>query len=228
MPITVTLAAFPNVPNLPGVPQLARSLLGLAYLPAPTLGTQAPIQTLFQATLAAPVWGVFDASGNQAIAQDSMRSFDYREEWAIADFPIQAGGFASYDKVTRPFDNSVILVKGGSAADRTTFLGQCEAVSASLDLYSIFTPEKQYLGVNCTRFEFSRRETKGAFFLEVELYFRAIAQVSATYSNTAASTQSASAPGALPVLNGGAVLPTTPSVQAAAGAAAAVQQSRSG
>jgi hypothetical protein len=222
--IFVEANIFPNVPNLPGVPQLARAALGLlTYLPAPTLGTQAPLQALFHATLAAPVWGVYDSEGNQAIEHDSMRSFDYRAEWAVADFPVQDGGFGSYDKVTRSFDASVTLVKGGSASDRTNFLNDCQTVAGSLNQYQIFTPEKRYLAVNCTRMELSRRETNRAFFLEVELFFREIREVTAQYSSTAAATQNASVPSAEPPANQGPKQPATPTPQAAAGAAVAVQ-----
>jgi hypothetical protein len=226
--IFVQANLFPNVPNLAGVPQLARAAAGFAYLPAPTLGTQAPLQALFHATLAAPVWGVYDSEGNQAIEHDSMRSFDYRAEWAVADFPVQDGGYASYDKVTRAFDASVTLVKGGSASDRTNFLNQCETVAGALQFYQIFTPEKHYLNVSCTRMELSRRETNRAFFVEVELFFREIREVTAQYSSTATATQNASAPQALPPANTGPVQPATPSVQSAAGAAVAVSHGASG
>lgn len=215
---------FPNVPNLPGVPLLARAALSVIIDVttiiniARVFAVQAPVDILFHATKAAPVWGVFNAAGARVINADSVLVFDYRAEWALSNFPVQQGAFASYNKVTKPFDTSVVLTKGGSEADRTTFLNQCETVAASLDLFTILTPEKQYVGVNGARMEMSRKEVKGAFFVVVELFFQRINQVDAQYSTTGGqgtSTANASTPTAVPPVNNGSVQAQPPTPQVA-------------
>lgn len=218
--------SFPDVPNLPGVPLLARAALTTivdvtsALNIARVFATQAPAKALFHATKAAPVWGVFTQAGAKAINPDNIMGFDYRAQFSVANFPVQQGQFASYNKVTHPFDTSVILTKGGSVGDRTAFLQACEAVSASLDLYNILTPEKTYLNCNVHRMEMSRKERNGAFFVVVELFFQQIQQVDAQYSTAgtqATSTANASVPNAVPVVNSGNVqaMPPTPQVQTA-------------
>jgi hypothetical protein len=214
---------FPNVPNLPGVPLLARAALSViidvttVINIARVFAVQAPVDVLFHATKAKPVWGVFNTAGARVINADNVMAFDYRAEWALANFPVQQGAFASYNKVTKPFDTSVVLTKGGSEADRTTFLNQCETVAGSLDLFNILTPEKQYIGVNGARMEMSRKEVKGAFFVVVELFFQRIEEVDAQYSTTGTqgtSTANASTPTAVPPVNNGNVqaMPPTPQV----------------
>ena len=213
---------FPDVPNLPGVPLMARaalttiidvtSVLNIARV----FAKQAPVDFLFQATKAAPVWGVFNTGGAQVINADNVMAFDYRGEYSVSNFPVQQGAFASYNKVAHPFDTSVILTKGGSESDRTAFLLQCETVANSLDLYNIITPEKQYLNVNATRMELSRKDVKGAFFVIVELFFTQIVQVDAQYSangTQATSTANASTPQALPPVNQGNVQALPPTAQ---------------
>ena len=177
---------------------------------------QAPVDILFQATKAAPVWGVFNTTGSQVINADNVMAFEYRGEYSISNFPVQQGAFASYNKVAHPFDTSVILTKGGSEADRTAFLLQCETVAASLDLFNIVTPEKQYLNANTTRMELSRKDVKGAFFLVVELFFTQIVQVDAQYSASGTqgtNTANASTPDAVPPINQGNVQALPPTAQ---------------
>ena len=245
-------ALFPDVPNLPGVPLMARASpqflaaqtaaqtvqgivqggpaalfpLAAANLPGGALAVSiaqkflpaAPSSALFQSTQAAPVWGVFDQTGAQVITPDSVRVFDFRAGWDIARFPVQSGAFADYNKVTHPFENSVLLVKGGSQEARPAFLNQCGTVAGSLNLYNILTPEKQYLNVNCTRMELSRKEVAGAYFVAVELFFQQIQQVDAQYSTSGTqgtSTTNASAPSAVPPVNQGTVQAQPPTAQTA-------------
>jgi hypothetical protein len=216
---------FPDVPLLPGVPLLARAALTAiidveaAILIATQFATQTPVIVLQQAARAKPVWGVFDSNGNKVISPDNVMAFDYRAEWSVSNFPVQNGQFASYNKVLHPFDTSVVLTKGGTENDRTAFILACESVAASLNLFTIMTPEKQYLNCNVTRMEMSRKESKGAFFVSVELFFTQIVQVDAQYSSDGTqgtSTANASVPNAVPSVNQGTIQALPPSPQTAA------------
>lgn len=223
--ITVPLLPYPNVPNLPGVPQIARSLLFTALAP-PALGFAAEPGVLWQATQAAKVWGVFDSNNNRVIDADSVHAFGWRQEYRVSNYQVQRGAFASYNKTALPFEASVVLTKGGSLSARTAFLQQIDAVAASLNTYKILTPEKTYLNVNVTRPELSRRGPENACFFDVELYFVQIAEVEQQYSASPAgtpSTANSSVPSAVPPINSGQNNPQTPSgaVQSAALAAIA-------
>ncbi len=223
IPITVSIPQFPNVANLPVVPQLARSLLIEASAP-PTLGFAAEPDVLWQATQAAPVWGVFDSNNNLVIAPDSVHDFGWRKENRIPNFPIQSGQFATYNRVGLPNETSVTLTKGGSLSDRTNFLSQVDVVIAqqNINLYTIRTPEKSYQNVSCYRAELSRRGAGNAYYFDVELYFIEVAPVTAQYSTVVTSTSNAKQPSAIPPVNQGLNNPQVPSSAVQTSAAAAI------
>lgn len=195
---------FPQIPALPGVPQLARSVL-FPPPPTPTLGNNAPAGTLWRAGQSGPTWGVFLKS-KLVLQPDSIVDFDNRNEWRVSDFPVQAGAFASYNKVTVPFEISVKMTKGGTQAQRSAFLDQLDTIAGDLNLYTILTPERSYLNVNITRYELARRGVGGAFwFNDVEVFFRQIRTVAAQYTTTAAAMQNAQNADAQPPTNTGVI-----------------------
>lgn len=216
--------AFPNVPKLPGVPQLPRSL-NFPAAPPPVVGIALALGRLWQALFSQPAWAVYKqaevapetnddgvetvtviADRQPVIKPDSFLDFGYRNEYTVSDYPVQDGGFASYDKVANPFEIVLRMTKGGSQQERKTFLDACDAIQGTLDLYDILTPEKTYLGVNVLRFELVRKGNRGAyFFAEVDMYFREIRTVTATYSTTAVTTENAQNPSAEPATNTGTV-----------------------
>ena len=221
--ITIDIPQFPNVANLPGVPQLARSLLIEANAP-PVLGFAAEPDVLWQATQAAPVWGVFDADGNLVVNADSVEAFGWRKENRMPNFPIQSGQFGTYNRVGLPNETSVILTKGGSLAERVAFLQQVDVIAfqQNINLYTIRTSEKSYTNVSCQRAELSRRGVGNYAYFDVELYFIEIAPVAAQYSTTSAPTNNASVPSAIPPVNQGLNNALTPSTAIQKAAAAAI------
>lgn len=210
MPLaTITVSLYPNVPQLPGVPQLVRSPL-FPPSPAPTLGT-AQQDALGSGANQAPAWGILDSDLNPVLTPDSFLDFDQRADYRISNFPVQAGGFASYNKVTLPQEVSVRMAFGQGVGDRAQFLATLDTLSKSLDLYTILTPERSYTNCNITRYEVTRRGKDGAFFLtEIDVYFIQIIQVTAQYSSTAANTQNAQQAVSQPPVNQGAVQPRAP------------------
>lgn len=216
---------FPNVPKMPGVPQLLRSPQ-FPPAPSPVLGAVIAIGRLWQSLFSQPVWAIYKqpeptetsedgietvtvtAERQPVVVPDSFLEFGYRTEYNVSDYPVQRGGFASYDKVANPYEAFVRMSKGGSQQQRAKFLADIDAIVGTLDLYDIVTPEKTYIGVNVLRHEVTRRGAQGAFFLtEVDLYFREIRQVSATYSTTDLLTENAQQPSAEPVTNVGTLQP---------------------
>lgn len=224
---------FPNVPKLPGVPQLTRSLQFPAA-PAAVIGLGLALGKLWQSIFSQPQWAIYKsnkpvkaaeadqlptvtvvAQRTPVVVPDSFGEFSYRNEWTVSDFPVQDGAFASYNKVANPFEITLRLYKGGTKEARKNFLASIEKIAGTLELYDILTPERTYLNVNVTRFEVMRRGEKGAYFLsEVDVYFREIREVAATYTNTAATTENAQNPSAASVLNNGLIqaAPFVPSV----------------
>lgn len=196
---------FPNVPKLPGVPQLLRSP-SFPPGPPPILGAALALGRLWQSLFTQTEWAIYKhqrpttgevekgvlpevvviAKRIPVVSPDSFLEFGYRNESSLSDYPVQDGGFLTYDKVASPFETFVRMSKGGSKQARKKFLDEIDAIIGTIDLYDIVTPEKTYLAVNVLRYEVSRRGNKAAyFFAEVDLYFREVREVSATYSTTA-------------------------------------------
>lgn len=231
---------FPNVPQLPGTPQLNRSNAFPASTP-PQLGGALALGRLAQAFLQKNVWGIFrdhsddpperDPSTGEilpvltvsgeppVIVPDSFRTFNYKSEFDVTDAPTEQGGFASYNKVNNPYELVVRLTKSSSRRARAEFLETLESISRSLDLYKVVTDVRVYERLNITRYEIRRDEARGAHFLqEIDVYFREIRLVQSDYSNTATNTTNAKRPGATPTVNVGTVNPLPPTdVQANAG-----------
>jgi len=198
---------IPNVPFLLGVPQLVRALL---FQPANTvtLGAQAQ-HGLWASAQVAPSWGVFDDNGNKVINPDNVYAFGDRSEYRVIDYNVQRGAFGSFNKVIVPPEQTLRMTKGGTLTQRTAFLKSIDRIIGDTNTYAILTPEKPYFNVNLTRAELIRRSSEGAYFLEVDVYFRTIVENNPQYSTTAANTANASNPPALPPVNQGNIQPQT-------------------
>lgn len=216
---------FPNVPNVPGVPPVPRlpgSVNQLLALVTPGLSG-----TLWQASQAPEVWGVFKfvevddindpnypGTYTQVIFPDTIIDFSDSNDWNTSNFPIQGGKFSAYNKVQLPPENSLRFRKTGTASDRKAFLGQIEAIAGDTELYTIITPEWTYTNKNITRFANVRHGSKAAYALdEVDVFFIDVPAVSAQYSSTQTNTTNAQDPTTQPQINQGAVNPQTTDAQ---------------
>jgi hypothetical protein len=158
-----------------------------------------------------PKWGIY-LNGSPVIIPDSVVAFDYKNEWRIADYPQEAGAFASYNKVSTPFDVRVRLTKGGSEAERASFLNAIEAASKSLNLYDVVTPEKVYSSTNIEHYDYRRTNLNGVGLLTVDIWLLEI-RVSGTSQFVAAATPSGASPVAVGTVQ---ATQATPAEQAAA------------
>ena len=223
----MALIPFPNVPKLPGVPALPRSPNFPPLLKAGLGLVQGMLWRIFQVQTR---WGIWDSKGkplgdpskftgligNALEAAGlgstlSTGSVDYSKETRVSDFPIEGGAFASYNKVEQPASPTVTLCLTGSEKNRRTFLEAIDKACKSTDLYSVVTPEVTYVNYSVERYDYSRRSSKGATLLIVDITLREIRQVSAQYtqSNKGQVDQPKEA-GATPQADNGKVQAQTP------------------
>jgi hypothetical protein len=205
---------FPNVPNAPGVPQVARAFVPNPTSVAVTFGG-ALLSSLFGLISSQSQWGILDSSGSFVLQADSILEFEHHPKWDILDFPVQGTGnnptsFASYNKVKLPFDCRVRMSKGSTLTERQQFLKALGAAADSIALYTILTPEASYQNADILNYDIVRSSqgdrADGAFFLtEVDVYFRQIVSVQAQYSTT--ELQNAANPSAQPQAQMGVVQP---------------------
>ena len=239
MPLpNLAVPAFPDLPPVPGVPPIARNAAAQAVaaingqianinatinnttglIEGVTSAIFAPILSQdgpdVQSSAPAPQWGIFDQAGNSVLLGDTVFEMDYIRELKVADYPIENGGFASYNKVATPFAARVTFLKGGSIADKTTFLDDVENALDSLYLYWLVTPEVTYKNVNLTRNGYSRAAAKGVGLMRVEIE---VQEIRVAPDPVFTKTQS---PSAQATANGGTVQaapPTKAQSQATAG-----------
>ncbi len=173
---------YPLVPNAPGVPAVLRG--GAQVIDTATGGYLGLSDALNEIIGSDPVkWGIFDASGAPVGDYDSLFSLAYRNDSKLSDYPVEQGGFASYNKVDSPYDNIVTVTCGGTEARRAALLVALEAARKSLQLYSIFTPEATYQNSNITGIDMRREIREGANMLIVNLTVREVRQkASASFS----------------------------------------------
>ena len=72
------------------------------------------------AAIFGPQRGIF-LEGIPVVTAESVISFEYRQDYTIADYPVEGGVFESYDKVQVPFLAKIRFAQGGSTADREAF-----------------------------------------------------------------------------------------------------------
>jgi hypothetical protein len=186
---------------------------------------------------APPAWKIADSSGKTLLQVDSVVSFDFSQDFEISDYPVEQGGFVSYNKVFRPYQIKMVVAVGGNnlltnAMDaasagsfsdaisaltgisaRQKFLEQLENAQASTTLYSVYTPEKTFDNVTITHVDYDRNAAKGVTLLSVEIWLE---QVSDTATATTSAAQNTKQPQSQDPNNAGAVQGYTPSASVTA------------
>jgi hypothetical protein len=166
-----------GVPNLPGVPQLVSYATSEFGDLLTSDGTD-----VYNAVNPAQ-WGIF-LNGANVVVADTVATFDFKQEWSIADYPLEEGAFASYDKVQIPFDVRFRFTSGGSEANRAALINSIAAISAdSTNLYTAVTPEASYASVTVTHTSYSRNKAVGLLSVDVWV-LQVNVQSAAAFQNT--------------------------------------------
>lgn len=186
-----------SIPLPPGVPPLLKPTLTINGI-TNVVNTAALLiadSKLISSLLNPPKWGLYKG-GALVVQADSVINMAYRQESKISDYPQEEGSFQQYNKVGSPYDARLQLSKGGTVAERSTFLAALEAAADSLDLYDVVTPEKTYTNANIQRYDYERKATGGANLILAEIWLiqirtTAVAKLSATKRASGASAVNA-------------------------------------
>jgi len=181
------LPGMPSLMNVPGVSSVL-SIVNQGLMVADAFNIL---------TRAKPIWGIY-FNNAPVIAADSTLSIEVQEEWNVSDYPVEQGGFQTYNKVRRPSQIRITLLKSGSEQVRNAFLLKAKSAAASLDLYTVITPTDSYDSMTIERYSYRRTSERGMQLLRVEFHMRRIV-VSATPT---AFTNTASVSGLSPVIGG--------------------------
>jgi hypothetical protein len=158
-----------------------------------------------------PQWGIFRSDGFPALLPDAVLAVDFRREWRLSDYPVEEGGFETYNKVAMPYDNRLSLACDGTLTPISIFLSQLDEISASLDLFVVITPQIIYPSVNIIHYDYRRESRRGASIIVADVWLE---QVRSTV--TTQFSKSKDADGATET-NGGTTQPAvaTPAQEAA-------------
>lgn len=173
---------FPNVPIAPGVPPVLRKGLGIAN----AVSLLAADAALFTAQPAK--WKILNSSGASLFPPDvSIDAVGGKQDFAIAGFPIEQGGWRNYDKVQIPGEVRVKIVKMGNVTERQQFRTQVEKMAGTLDLLKLQTPERIMGPFSVEHFDWERTSSNGGMtMIEVETWFKYLGIVGgAPFQNTA-------------------------------------------
>lgn len=153
------------------------------------------------------LWGIFK-DGEPVVVADSVNRFGFKQEWPLSTYPIEEGGFETYDKVQLPFETRVSFMTGGGEEDRQALIDSIESIAGDLELYDVVTPEKVYISCNITRYDYDRIEGPGAGMVRVNVHLSEVRINSSTQFNTASPITQAKNPTANDQVNNGTVQPS--------------------
>lgn len=112
-------------------------------------------------------WGIFTQGGASIIPNDSVFSVEYVRDWKVADYKMEGGAFASYNKVELPYQAKVSYLVGKS---RAAALAAVEAAVKSLDLVTVVMPEITYQSANLVHYGYRREARGGVSLLRIDVW----------------------------------------------------------
>lgn len=159
-------------------------------------------------------WKILDANTSApVIVPDTVARFEYRGESRVADYPMEQGAFASYNKVQTPFDLRMTMVCSGlnfaqkaisaitgalgidtgqDLMQRPDFLDTLDYMLNTTDLFVVVTPDKTFHNISLVHYDYRKESNNGARMLIVEAWFREVRVTgSATYTQNTASPSGA-------------------------------------
>lgn len=208
---------FPNVPPLPGVPNVNRAVTGAltrtGILPALRGLDRYGLLDGLLSSLFGPQWGVFDKTGASVLQPDTIVSVEVKADEEISNHPVEEGGFASYNKVSKPTEITLVMTcSGNNGQSREDFIAALESLKFNLDLLDIVTADHTYISYNLVHYDYKRSAQNGVSLLTVSCRFQEVRET-ATIEYTETKQPDGQA------TQGGGTVSTTPA-SSSAGAAA--------
>jgi hypothetical protein len=171
----MSLIPFPDVPTFPGVPIIPRSLS------IPSLGTivNAGLLGIKDNIFGPVIWGVYDKTGVLALEPDSFLGIDFKNNSLLSNYPTESGAFATYNKVSTPYDFSVKIALGRDQASRTAMILKLDSMLQSIDLFTVITPEITIKNASLVNYSYNRENKSGVSMITFTLQFMEV-RVTAT------------------------------------------------
>lgn len=174
----------------------------------------------------APTWGVYlSGTTDKAFAVDSVLELTVSRDSPTSDYRIEAGSFATYNKVQKALNVPLRLSVAGSELNRNAFLAWLEKEVSSIDTFDILTPETLYPSMTLTSYKIHRSAQRGAAKIDADCIFVEVREVAPQFYNSGTpttDTTNAASPDDQPSTPTAMVQPTSIN-QSAANTAGSVQ-----
>jgi len=176
---------YPDVPAVKGVPPVFRKSGTTAAAKIPALSKDGP----GVAASSRVTWGLYKTDGTIALAVDNIAMVEPMREFRMSDYPTEDGGFQTFNKIATPGEVRVRVTKGGSDADRATFLSRLDTMLETVaQLFSVVMPETTLINRSVVRYDYERTAQKGLTLLSVEITLVEVRQsVASAFSDSKAA-----------------------------------------
>ena len=154
-------------------------------------------------------WGLY-RNGLPVVVAEQVAAFGYKQDWPISTYPVEDGGFASYDKVAMPYDVRIQFVSGGDSLTRQALLASLNAIKRDLNLYDAVTPDAVYLSCNVQHVDYDQVSDRGVGLIRVNVYLIEIRVTAGAQYNQASPLSNARSPSSVDPVNGGTAQTLTP------------------
>ena len=172
-------------PFMPGIPPLLNNIA----TSVDTLFATSDLLNLGMFNFGQRQWGLYSGASSTLLF-DSFVSIEYKQEWAISDYPIERGGFESYNKVQVPFNIRARFASGGTEENRAALLQSVARIAGDLKKYTIVTPEAIYQSCNVQHYDYRRTSSNGVGMIVIDLWLLQIRE-----RVVEVTSESAAAPG---------------------------------
>lgn len=178
----MSLIPFPDVPKVPGVPDLPRGI----YVPSVGEVISDLADSAIGSLLGYNNWGIFDENGKDALDASSIVEVEYRNESQVSNYIQERGAFASYNKVDNPYEFTISVAIAENLFNRSRFIQKIEDIRKSLDLFSVVTPERTYLNATLQSISYHRDNTRVSLIIVEMLWIevRNTGTVETLFDNT--------------------------------------------
>ena len=129
-------------------------------------------------------WTLLDTQGETALIFHSFLDFDYQNEGQAADYPIEEGSFASYNKTASPAEIRVTLGMQGGASELDRALNRLDEYQRGALLLTVATPSALYKNMTLESCNYKRSQEENAGMLTVELTLKEIREVKTQVTTT--------------------------------------------
>lgn len=128
-------------------------------------------------------WTIVTHGTLEAVADfDGFGGYSHKSTSLVPDENIEEGSFASYNKITRPSEMTVTLLKSGYPVEIEETLEKLEQLKNSTQTVDIILPYKTYLNYNIKGLNHARTQGDSINLLSVELSLVEIRERETAYS----------------------------------------------